>query len=391
MNDEPAGRFVEGRYGRNSVIAAVVVTFGWHLGFDLPGLAAGAGTYLYPVLPVIAWFTYTAIGLGRARALLRHRPGGPGAATPETGTPGSATPGSGTVTSGPALAWIQAVLALAVTAVVVAACPPSSVIAPANWGWGSAGWLAVLVLWARPARELVTFQALNALVMLAGMLAKGVSDRVSLASYLTVIASSVALQLGLSLGVKALARMVDQVGARSRELTGAEAARAAAQAVHTARVERSRAVHQDTIRLLAELAAGADPTRPAIRHRGSIAAARMRRLLAETADSEEPLLDELRACADIADRNGIVVELESHGRVPELSAQVRRALAEAPIAALTSAASYARVTVSGLEDEVIVSVVCDAPAIELPISSGVTITRYKGGSEQWIDSRWPSR
>jgi hypothetical protein len=199
------------------------------------------------------------------------------------------------------------------------------------------------------------------------------------------------LQLGFFGGVRTLTRNSEAVSIRSKELADVETGRAAAEAVYTTKIERSQAVHQDTIVLLAELTAGADPTDPAIRHRSSIAAARMRRLLAETADSQEPLLNELRACADIADRNGIVVELESHGQVPDLTAEVRRDLAEAPIAALTGAITHARVTVTGLQDEVIVSVLSDAPAIDLPISSGVTITRYSTGGTQWIDSRWPTR
>ena len=43
----------------------------------------------------------------------------------------------------------------------------------------------------------------------------------------------------------------------------------------------------------------------------------MRRLFAETDMVTNPLLHELRHCADIADRKGVVVELDARGHVAD--------------------------------------------------------------------------
>ena len=77
--------------------------------------------------------------------------------------------------------------------------------------------------------------------------------------------------------------------------------------------------------MLAALAAGhADPADPEVRRR-SCSAARLRRLIAEPT-RPDPLLHELRAAADLADRNGLPIELIAIGVPPDLPVEVRRRL-----------------------------------------------------------------
>ena len=115
--------------------------------------------------------------------------------------------------------------------------------------------------------------------------------------------------------------------------------------------------------LLAGLAGGElDPADERVQHRCSVEASRLRRLIAEHDDAPSPLVHELRACADMAERRDVAVTLETAGTLPVVPVQVRRALTEAPIHLLAAARTQARVTVLyGADDgEVEVSVVADA-------------------------------
>jgi hypothetical protein len=122
-----------------------------------------------------------------------------------------------------------------------------------------------------------------------------------------------------------------------------------------------------------------------------VEASRLRRLLAETDDVPDPLLHELRACADIADRRGVLVDLHVVGRLPELDPPTRRALTEAPLHALAGADRQARVTVVGRADGVAVSVLVDGgPPVEVASSpeSGVVVTSQEGENGLWVEARW---
>lgn len=101
-------------------------------------------------------------------------------------------------------------------------------------------------------------------------------------------------------------------------------------------------------------------------------ASRLRRLFAETDDVPDPLVHELRACTDIADRRGVLVDLQVRGRLPELDRGTRRSLTERPLVALAGAERHARVTVVARHDEVAVSVVAD---------TGDT-------ADGWVEERW---
>jgi hypothetical protein len=353
------------QYRRYGAVAAVVIATGWHGVYDLTGTLGGLDTYRAPVVAVLCWLVYAAVGLRYGVSLLRGR------------VVRRAYPG--------------AVAAVLITAALVVALPPSALMTPANWGWGSVGWLGVLVLWDRPLAQLGAFLAMDALVMLVGMIAHGVTDRVSLAVYLMVIVGAVTLQLGFGAGARLLTATGDWVGARSAEQTGAAVRRARAEAVHAARLRLGRSIHEDTLPVLRRLAAGADPSDAAIRHRCAVGAARLRSLLLQARGEPDPLTIELRTGADIAARTGVVVDLEVHGRVPELDDDVRHALTAPALAALASARRRARVTVTALGAEVVVSVLGDGdgggPVEEAAVPS-VAVGRYEVEEGRWVESRW---
>jgi hypothetical protein len=151
-------------------------------------------------------------------------------------------------------------------------------------------------------------------------------------------------------------------------------------------------VRRSVAPLLAGLADGTlDPADRGVRHACAVQASRLRRLFAETDDVAEPLLHELRACSYIADQRGVVVDLQTTGRLPRLDREARRALTEAPLLALAGAERHARITVLARSDEVAVSVLVDgtgpapAAAAEDP---EVTVTVLDGGERRWVEARW---
>ncbi|MGW0762007.1 hypothetical protein ACWD1Y_36985, partial [Streptomyces sp. NPDC002814] len=119
---------------------------------------------------------------------------------------------------------------------------------------------------------------------------------------------------------------------------------------------------------------------------------RLRRLFVETDDAPHPLLHELRACADIAERRGVRVTLLSYGDLPDLPTSARRELAEGTLLVLATAATRARVTVVTTPEDVVVSVVADAPPQTLVESPGpLTVSaQYDQEEDQlWWETRWP--
>jgi len=81
----------------------------------------------------------------------------------------------------------------------------------------------------------------------------------------------------------------------------------------------------------------------------------------------------VRACANVAERRGVLVELATAGPLPELPLEARRILTEPAIEALVASSTWARVTVYGGPDEVIVSAVGDQAGRPDPV---------------WLEARW---
>ena len=183
-----------------------------------------------------------------------------------------------------------------------------------------------------------------------------------MARFATVVYGTAALQLTLLLAARALDATARGPPRRRRPRPRSGRRRQIADELHAGRRDRYRTVHRSVAPLLAGLAGGElDPADREVRHRGAVAASRLRRLFAETDDVADPLLHELRACSYIADQRGVLVDLQVLGRLPALDRPARRALTEAPLLALAGAERHARVTVVGRSDEVAVSVLVDGP------------------------------
>ncbi len=334
--DAERTELVTRRYTRGIAIAAVAILALWHLCTDLTATISGWSQYRYPTAVGAAWVAFTALGIGYSTALLRGRP-------PRSWR------------------WPAAVALVLISLAVHLGNTRDTYFERTNWGWGAIGWLALVVYWRRPVRGLVPVLAANAAVTLAVLIWDGQAGPSGMSRYLMGVTVVYVLQFGSAGGVQALlgaaGRIAASSAARGREL----AARAAGDQVHLVRRQRYEALRTGTATLLADLAYGAaDPGSGEVQHLCAGEAARLRRLMVEGDDVPDPLLHELRACADIAERKGVVVDLVMVGQIPALPVAVRRALAEPPIALLAGARSRARITVAATSSGVTVGVLADA-------------------------------
>src|SRR6266511_3617252 len=187
---------------------------------------------------------------------------------------------------------------------------------------------------------------------------------------------------------------VDWTAAASAAHAETLTAQRTAEEVHRMRQRRFQALQHTTAHILAALADGrALPSDPSVQRSCAMEAARLRRLFAETDDLPDPLVHELEACADVAERRGVAVDLAVIGSLPGVPVNVRRALAEPPIELLSAAKTSARITVAGLGDQVVIGVVADADLARVDSGHGpdVAVSWFREGERLWVETRWPDR
>ncbi|TDD11243.1 hypothetical protein E1292_06175 [Nonomuraea deserti] len=359
------------RYTLYTAIGAVVIATVWHTGYDLTVTVTGWESFRWPLLAAAAWVAYTAIGAVAALSLLR-------------------------TFAGPAKARELAVAVLVLDVAVIVSCRPQDLIGPIDWGWGSVGWLGVMLLWNRPRwrAEAIAFLSANAGIMLVAMIATGTVDRVSLAKYLMVIVGSVTLQLGYMVGCHTLRVRAEDAALLARRLAADDAWRESAQRIHADRLRRYEAIREVAESMLKQLADGADPGDSRVRGDCTAGAMRLRRLITEREEVPDELVSALREHIDAAERRQVLVTAPPFGeRLPALPDGVREDLLRAPVAALDGARTRARVTVSAMSAMVSVAVVADND--DLPVSpdpvrepSGVVVTYQRQGGEVWVNSIW---
>jgi hypothetical protein len=358
---------MSGRYQRAFTIAVIFLVAGWHL--------AGAGGQLLHDGPAFGSLAFQgAMWLIMALAI----------------TAGSVLVLRGALARGPA--WALAVIALAASTASAAASPAGQVLA-VNWAWGSAGWICVLVLLRRRFTELAWFLAAEALATL-GVLVWGGLHRADLAGFLALLAWSTGAQVAVAAAVKALDAAAGQAAAAARSEHAARERAATAEIIRAARHARWLALQESAVPLVAELAAGtADPGDARVRVSCAIQAARLRRLLAEGDEVPGSLVHELHASADVAERRGVAVEIETAGPLPQVPGPARRVITDAAIAILTAARSQARITLAAVAAGIAVSFVADTGAIvRLPAAGeGVAIEQQQDGGMLWAEARWNSR
>ena len=369
--DSRVGELVARRYQRAFEVAVVCVIGARHLA-NLVAMLTDRTAYRSLALGLLAWLALAAIAAAGSVLLLRGE------------------------NADRRTAWPLAAAVLLASAAATASVGTGAELTTANWILGSAGAFGLLILLRRPIGELALLIALNAGFTLALLAHDGKIGRVTVVQCLLQVWALAAVQGGIALTFRALERTAQRAAAAARQQAEVRDRGQVAQALHRSRLERYQTVRRSVVPLLSGLSTGAlDPAALDTRRRCAVEASRLRRLFAETDDVPDPLLHELRACADLAYSRGVLVDMQVVGRLPELPRPVRRALTEAPLHALAAAEREARVTVLGRSGEVAVSVLSDAVAgdpaeLEHPLDATVTVTVQTSPDLQWIEARWQS-
>ncbi|WDZ84923.1 hypothetical protein [Micromonospora cathayae] len=354
---------------RAARIAALVIAYGWHLLISLPAVLLNWSELRWPWVVGGGWLAVALAGGFAARRLLRGR----------------------ALPAGPLVVGL-----LVVDAVVFPASGEEFLFHSANWGWGTVGWFAILFLWGRPLRELVATIAAGAVIALVAVLGQG-ADAADLSRYGMYVYGVAALPIALAVGAATLRTLAAERARAASASAAVTAQRLAAARAQRDRRDRLALVDATAGDVLADLAAGrADPADPAVQRRCALAAARLRRLIAESDDVPDPLLHELRASADLAERRGVAVDLVTLGTPPPVPVPVRRRLVDPLAAVLSTVDDRARLTVLASPDAVEISLVTpDRGTLEEvvppPGDEPVEYEDVRDGEVRWTRTRWQAR
>ncbi|MBB4905838.1 hypothetical protein [Actinophytocola algeriensis] len=324
------------------------------------------GSHDLPAAQFAAYAGLTAVLVTEAVLVLRRRPWG-------------------------ALRWPAVAVVFAAAALSYLTLPDGKTSTTVDWLFGAAGWVLVVVLLDRPFRTVMTVLVAHELLALANLLLFHEVSRSTLARFATGSVTVFGLPLCVAVVAAVLGRIGTEAAAATRELERVRTAEAVAVAAHRRRAQRFSELAGTTVPLLEGLADGSlTPDDPAVRRGCAIEAARMRRLFAESDTVENPLLHELRHCADIADRKGVEVELDARGHWPVPPVAVRRDLTDAALTALATAGSWARVTVVGSGGEVSVNVVADCGELTVapPVTPDVRVETFGSDGTVWMEAQW---
>ncbi|MEV0731162.1 hypothetical protein [Polymorphospora sp. NPDC050346] len=289
--------------------------------------------------------------------------------------------------------WQWAAIGTVVTASVLsyAALPYGHAATAGDWIFGQANWVGLAPLVGRPLPVPLAFLALHWGIALTSMVLNTAADRATVLRFATGSIGVIGYPLCMAVTAAAFRGIARSAAAAKWQTEQVAVVEAAAVESHQRRRQRFADLDLSMVPLLEGLATGRlDPTDRGVQHDCAIEAARMRRLFAEVDVVPNRLLHELRHCADIADRKGVLVELDTRGQWPDLPPPVRRDLTEAPLTVLATAASWARVTVVGGPDLVCVNVLADCGPVDLPrpVTPQVRLDTFRSEEQLWVEVRW---
>ncbi|KUO22178.1 spidroin-1 [Streptomyces dysideae] len=290
---------------------------------------------------------------------------------------------------------------LAVSAVCAFTLPPEQSTGPADWAFGVVGWHALFLLADLRVRVYAAFlgahMGLNATaVFLSGAPTAAESAVMGIS---TISACGFQLSVGVLMTylLHGTAPAAGTAAAQEEELRTRERIHEDMQRDHK---ERYRALTATTVPLLVGLGHGVlSPHDEEVRLRCGVEAARMRRLFAESDAVSDPLLNELRACVEVVEHQGVTVSLAVRGRPGEVPVEVRRELVDPVAVILGRTRSTARVTVVWTPRAVRVSVVSEdcadgrgteeaAQAHDRATDAKVTVARTTRGGSVWVEADW---
>ncbi|ONK12467.1 ATP-binding protein [Streptomyces sp. MP131-18] len=345
--------------------AGLIILAAIHFGLVLPTLLGDLSGYRYPLLQLVPFGVLTAVVAVTAVFVVRGRP------------------------------WPRRWAPLALAAVFAASVAATSQLPSIDfltfphWSFMETGWFGVVLLGHRGLRAVGAFIGCHLTVMIVQLLAAGVPARADAAGMAVSALAVCGFQVAVVLGTGLLRARGDAIGAAARDRETMRIRAAAAAHIHADQRERYRALHATVFPLLTALAEdSADPADEEVRRACAREATRLRRLFAESDYAADQLIHELRACIDVAERNGVTVQLAVRGEPRGLPQDVRRALTDPVITALAAARRTARATVVRAPGQVRVGIVIDVP--EAPIAAGpaggVRIRRVSGEGRLFVEA-----
>ncbi len=282
------------------------------------------------------------------------------------------------------------VLVLVASGVATAVVPADDFFRDRHWSFGLVGWLLLVLLSDRPPL-LGGSLALHAAVSVAQFLLAGTPARTDVGDAAIVLFAVTAFQLAIGGLIRLVDRRTGEAAAvaaeRERLETRAALARQAGRDLRAGFAEQLGA----TLPLLAGLADGTvDPRSDAARTRCALAAAQLRRLFAENDDVPDPLVHEVTACLDVAERRGVAVTLAVSGDPVDVPPALRRHLTGPVLTALTTARTRARVSVLRTPGLVRVAVVADTTGErhDFAGAADVVVTSHTQDGQTWMEARW---
>ncbi|MFE5240648.1 MULTISPECIES: ATP-binding protein [unclassified Streptomyces] len=301
---------------------------------------------------------------------------------------------------------------LAVSAVCAFTLPPEQSTGAADWAFGVVGWHALFLLADLRVTVFAAFLGAHIALNATAVALSGTPTAAELAGLGVSTIGSCGLQLSVGVLMTHLlhgtAPAAGSAASREEELRTQKRIHEHLQSDHK---ERYRALTATTVPLLVGLGHGAlSPHDEEVRLRCGVEAARMRRLFAEGDAVADPLLNELRACVEVAERQGVRVSLAVRGRPGEVPVEVRRELIDPVAVTLGRTRSTARVTVvwtAGIVRVSVVGVDCAdgrtteavgashgrtttavAPSHGRVTDPNVSVTRTTYGESVWAEASW---
>ncbi|TDP95057.1 sensor histidine kinase [Labedaea rhizosphaerae] len=298
--------------------------------------------------------------------------------------------------------WPLLALALGLSVLATQAVSAEHRLGVAHWAEGDAAWWVALLLLDSPVAVFVSAVVAQYVLTYADSLIFG-HAAVTVAGTVNAVLLVLSFQFAVGM-IAAVLRSIAAPAARAaREAEQLRTAEAVERALHEDRKERWAALADTTVPLLDGLASGRlDPADDAVRRACAVEATRMRRLFVEAAGEADPLLHELRACIELAERNGVSVSFAEYGNRPKVPIQARRMLTEPAVAVLATARGKVRLTMvgtvgtdggdgtDGAQESVTVSVVAARTpyAVPAPDRDGVRTAVVEEGDRLWIQTTW---
>jgi hypothetical protein len=282
------------------------------------------------------------------------------------------------------------VVSLIASAVATGTVPPERYFSDLDWSFGLVGWHLFLLLADRVA-VLVAALCVHVATSVGQFVAAGLPDRAVVGSATIALLSVTSFQFAVVVVVWVLHRRAARVGEMAAERDRLTIRQALAEQRELDHRLKFAGQLGATLPLLAGMADGTlDPRAPVTLQRVALAATQLRRLFAENDDVPDPLVHELSACVDVAERRGLAVSLAVSGETVPVPMAVRRELTGPAITALSAARSQARVSLLRTDEDVRVAVVADFGAVGFMTSGslGVDVAWYSHGEQTRMEARW---